>query len=238
MRLFKADDVEILVPHRYGVDARQAGSEAQGRRRWTEDEFISVVRQQPAPATAEIIEDPVAWSRQSAEQLFLGNGKQRGSLTFRCNKAGAPVSVFSLHTDDKITINCGYMLLPLGSAPVQDFHDTLTQIPIPALADLPGDLSKLYRRGIDRVFPPGTDSLTKLKQAAQNLGRVVQGENGASDDGVAPLQAWGATTTAAGHEKALLLGGRRTAGQKGRSIASGGADGTRTRDFHLDRVAL
>ena len=40
------------------------------------------------------------------------------------------------------------------------------------------------------------------------------------------------------YEKPFCCAIRRIAGQKGLCVAYGGADGARTRDFHLDRVAL
>lgn len=171
MRLFKTDDVDILVPHLYGMDARQTERTSRGRGRWTEEEVLTTVQQTLASDTVSVIEDLVEWSRQNADRVFPGNGKQTGSLTFHYLKNGATVSVFSLYTDGKISINFGYLLAQTDRADVEQFHRALTSIP--TLRDLPNDLTRYPYREIAKVFPAGTDALSDFKDAVKELGMAV-----------------------------------------------------------------
>ncbi|MEN6642141.1 MAG: hypothetical protein ABFE08_06810 [Armatimonadia bacterium] len=173
MRLFSTDQVEILVPHLYGVDVQQAEEVSRGHKRWTEDEFLEALRQGLAENTVKTIESLLEWSHQNADRVVHGNGKQTGSATFHYLSNGTTVSVFSLLTDGKLWINFGYLSQAVPDH-VEQFRQALTTID--TLKDLPKDLTKFPLRDIATIFPPNSDALQQFKDAVLQLGRAVHAD--------------------------------------------------------------
>ncbi len=137
---FQAAGIEILVPQLYGLSVKPPVLRGERRRKWTKEEFFEVLRQNVEPGTAAVVENLYEWAEDTADRVWLGTGKETGSFTFHYVKDGRTISVFSVYTNGKLSLNYGWSLPQAGNEMLKEFHRRITEIP--TFRHIPGDFSK------------------------------------------------------------------------------------------------
>jgi hypothetical protein len=169
MRRYKKDDIEILVPHLFGGEAKlnQIDTGVQ-RKQWTEERFFQTVDDTLSPEVAALIKDLYAWTKVHAHRVWFGIGASRGSFTFHYLLDGKTVSVFSIYTDGALTLNYGWLSKMLKPEDMQTFHAEL--VAIPTFKNIPADFSKWPSIRIENAFGSSAEHLAKFKAAVEKVG--------------------------------------------------------------------
>jgi len=159
MKRFQVDQIEILVPRLYGVSTKPSTS--QGRGQWSEERFFKVLEEKNEPNVVRLVKDIYDWSLQTADRIWFGTGKEIGSFTFHYLKDGKTVSVFTIYTNGKISINYGWMKDRLSKETLEEFHKMIQQIP--TLRHIPPEFSKWPSMKVDALEEP--QNLENFKRA-------------------------------------------------------------------------
>ena len=137
MSRFHVDKTEVLVPHLYGLSTKPPAGEQ--RKQWTEEEFFSVLERNK-PKIFPMIKDIYDWSDGEADRIWFGTGKELGSFTFHYMRDSETISIFSIHTNGRITLNYGSLSQKISSQTMEEFHRRIQEIP--PLNTVPDDFSK------------------------------------------------------------------------------------------------
>ncbi len=159
LKRFQVGQMEILVPHLYGVSTKPSTS--RGRGQWSEELFFKVLEENNEPNVVSLVRDIYDWSSQTADRVCFGTGKEIGSFTFHYLKDGKTISVFTIYTNGKLTINYGGMKDKLPKETLEQFHKMIQEIP--TLHHIPADFSKWPSIKVDALMEP--QNLEKFKEA-------------------------------------------------------------------------
>ncbi|MEM2915111.1 MAG: hypothetical protein QXZ28_03455 [Candidatus Methanomethylicaceae archaeon] len=165
LKRFQHEKIEILVPHLYGASLKPTREE---RGKWTEEKFFKVFEENNESQIVEKIRELYEWSKKTADRISFGTGKDTGSFTFHYLKDNKVISVFTVTTNGKFSINYGWMINKLPDEAIKEFHNMVKEIP--ALREIPAEgwpsinVSALLK----------DDGLNKLKTAVHSLGIKIK----------------------------------------------------------------
>jgi len=160
MNRFQADNVEVLVPHLHGVSMKPSTEKQRGQ--WTEEEFFKDLEEKNEAHVVEIVKDLYKWSRDTADRIWFGTGTETGSFTFHFLKDAKTISVFSIYTNGKLTLNYGWLVKPLPKETLEQFHKMIHEIP--SMRQIPNEfLNKWPAVKIDALRD--SESLSKFKHS-------------------------------------------------------------------------
>ena len=168
LRRFRVEKTEILVPHLYGISAKPPAGETKIKK-WSEEEFFRVLKENIESDTFQIIRDLYEWSKNTADRIWFGTGVQKGSFTFHYLKDGKTISVFTVYTDGKIMLNYGWLSTRISHEILEEFHKKLQEIP--TFRQVPADFSKWPAIKITAAFKENID---EFKQVVRWLGEEVK----------------------------------------------------------------
>lgn len=124
---FQSSSTEILVPNLHGMSTKPAIGNS--RKQWTPERFFKVLAESNASEIIEIFKDIYRWTEETADRVWWGNGIENGSFTFQYLKEGRTISPFTVYTYGKLAIDFGYLLGPLSTKTLEEFHKKITVIP-------------------------------------------------------------------------------------------------------------
>lgn len=160
MNRFRTGKTEVLVPHLYGASMKPPPGRQRGQ--WTEEEFFKDLKEKNEAYVVGIVENLYKWSTDTADRVWLGTGKETGSFTFHYLKDGKTVSVFSIHTNGRLTLNYGWLVKQQPRDTLQRFHQRIHEIP--SLRQIPNDfLGKWPSVRVEALKDP--ENLKKFKQS-------------------------------------------------------------------------
>jgi len=173
LRLFRAEGIEVLVPHLYGISSRPTRRMGE----WDEESFFEALAGNVDRRSVEIVRELYRWSLETADEVKFGTGVETGSFTFYYRLKSGKTSVFTITTAGKLTLNYGALSSKVGHDIVGEFHNKV--IEIPGFEDIPPDLSRWPSVGISEAFRDQT-ALQSFKEAVRWLkGRIEStGEQG------------------------------------------------------------
>jgi len=127
MQRFHTDSSEILVPHLYGSSSKRL--EGKGKQ-WTPEEFFKVLSEKnPDPRVTSVAKELHKWANREADRIWLGTGKQTGSITFHYLKDGKTISVFTIYTNGRLSLNYGWLSTQVDKKTLEEFHGLIHKIP-------------------------------------------------------------------------------------------------------------
>ncbi|MEM2917553.1 MAG: hypothetical protein QXN63_04280 [Candidatus Bathyarchaeia archaeon] len=150
MKRFQVDQLEILVPHLYGVSMKPSISKERGQ--WSKEEFFDVLEEKNESDIVDLVKDLYEWSSRTADRVWFGTGREVGSFTFHFIKEGKTISVFTVYTNGKLTLNYGWMKAQLPKEILEQFHKMIHEIP--SLQQIPADFSKWPSVKINALIEP------------------------------------------------------------------------------------
>ena len=160
MRRFQTDFVEILIPHLYGASSKAPETK---RKQWTEEEFFRVLGEKTAdPKVVTVAEELHKWAKKEADRIWLGTGIETGSITFHYLKDGKTISVFTIYTNGRISLNYGWLSTQIDRKTMKEFHKLIHEIP--SFERIPADFSKWPTIRVADAFI-NQESIDKFKQA-------------------------------------------------------------------------
>lgn len=165
IRRFRADVIEVLVPHLHGVSTKPPVMEGR-RKKWTEDAFFSELAKRNEPHIMDIVKDLYQWSEKTADRIWFGTGIETGSFTLHFLKEGKTVSVFTIYTDGRFVLNYGWLSPQLSSDIMQEFHSKVTALS--PFSRIPADFSKWHSIRIAEAFK-SPEYLESFKQVVEWL---------------------------------------------------------------------
>ncbi|MCS7135882.1 MAG: hypothetical protein NZ931_02150 [Aigarchaeota archaeon] len=163
MKRFQVDQLEILVPYLYGVSTKPSTS--QGRGQWTEGQFFQALEEENEPNIVTLVRDIYQWSLETADRIWFGTGREVGSFTFHYLKDGKTISVFTIYTNGKLTLNYGWLKNQIPEKTLREFHQKIHEIS--TLQHIPADFSKWPSIKVEALIE--TQNLEKFKNAVQWL---------------------------------------------------------------------
>jgi len=105
MRRFQADFVEVLISHLYGASSKPPETK---RKQWTEEEFFRVLGEKNTdPKVITVAEELRKWAKKEADRIWFGTGIETGSITFHYLKDEKTISVFTIYTNGRLSLNYG-----------------------------------------------------------------------------------------------------------------------------------
>jgi hypothetical protein len=160
MNRFQADRTEVLVPYLYGASTKPPTSQQRGQ--WSEDEFFKVLKEKNQPDIVRTVTDLYKWSIDTADRIWFGTGKETGSFTFHYLKDGKTISIFTIYTNGKLTLNYGWLVKPLQKETLEGFHNAIHEIP--TFRQVPNDFANKWPAvKLDAIKNP--EYLEKFKDA-------------------------------------------------------------------------
>lgn len=168
MRRFRSDKTEVLVPHMYGVSPKPPPSGA--KKKWTEDRFFTTLNKK-VPKVVSIVKTLYEWSRDNADRIWFGTGTETGSFTFHYLKDGKTVSVFTIYTNGRLTLNYGWLSKQVDLEIIEQFHNRINEIS--TFRHIPGDFSKWPGLQVIRALRD-QENLEKFQQAVIELGTRLE----------------------------------------------------------------
>lgn len=170
VRKFQAAGIEILVPQLYGLSVKPPVSREERRRKWTKEEFFEALRQHLEPGTLATIENLYEWAEDTADRVWFGTGTETGSFTFHYLKEGRTISVFTVYTNGKLSLNYGWLSRQLDKKILEEFHRRITEIS--TFRHIPAGFSRWPTVKVADVFR-GLEDLDKFKQVVEWLGNTI-----------------------------------------------------------------
>jgi hypothetical protein len=140
MNRFQADSIEILVPHLHGNTKKALP--VNGKRFWNEETLLKVFAEKNPSDVVSTFKDLYRWTKETADRIWLGQGKENGSFTFHFLKAGRTIAPFSIYTDGRLTLDYGYLLGPLSQETLEQFHEKI--IAIPTMSHIPKNFTNKF----------------------------------------------------------------------------------------------
>lgn len=171
VRKFQAAGIEILVPQLHGLSMKSSVPRDEKRRKWTKEEFFEALRGNVEPGIVALVENLYEWAEDTADRVWLGTGVETGSFTFHYVKEGKTISVFTVYTNGKLTLNYKWLLPQVGNKLLEEFHRRITEIP--TFRRIPADFSKWHTIRVADCFR-GSEELEKFKQIVEWLGSTVR----------------------------------------------------------------
>lgn len=170
MKHLSKDEIEILIPQVYGVGKDKEATDGQ-RKLWSEGEFFRQAHEKVDPQALSRIEELFRFTKEKADKLAWGTGKDTGSFTFQLVVGGRPMSVFNLFANGKIYISCGDIARKITDAKViERFKQALRQVK--ALQDIDVEVARWPSFEISNLFRQDQD-LDRFTQAILDLKREI-----------------------------------------------------------------
>ncbi len=169
MRRFQTDSAEILIPHLYGASSKPPPP---NRKQWTKEEFFKVLGEKNAdPKIAAVAEELHKWTEETADRIWFGTGIETGSITFHYLKDGKTISVFTIYTNGRLSLNYGWLSTQIDKETMEEFHKLIHEIP--SYGRIPGDFSKWPSMKIADAFVD-KENIKKFKKAVLWLGNRIR----------------------------------------------------------------
>jgi len=168
MRRFKSEKIEVLVPHIYGISKKPPAGGI--KKKWSEEEFFAKL-EKDEPNALEVVKNIYNWSNGKADRIWFGTGKEKGSFTFHYLKEDKTISVFSIYTNGRLTLNYGWLSKKINKATLEGFHRRMHEIS--PLSHISSDFSKWPSVKILKVFKD-PKNLEKFKQAVTWLNDAIK----------------------------------------------------------------
>jgi len=159
MRRFQTDKIEVLLPHLYGMSTKPPVGEE--RKKWSEEEFFRALNENVESNVVSIVRDLYEWSRNTADRIWFGTGKETGSFTFHYLKEGKTISIFTIYTNGKLMLNYGWLSKQIDQEMMEEFHKKIHEIP--TFGQIPSDFSKWPTIKVSEVFKKA-ESIEKFRQ--------------------------------------------------------------------------
>ncbi len=160
MRRFQTDSTEILIPHLYGASSKSPENK---RRQWTEEEFFRLFREKNTdPEVVSVAEDFHEWAKKEADRIWFGTGIETGSITFHYLKDGKTISVFTIYTNGRLSLNYGWLSTQVDKTTMEEFHRLVHEIP--SFSRISADFSKWPSIKLAEAFID-QESVEKFKKA-------------------------------------------------------------------------
>jgi len=164
MRRFQIDKIEVLIPHLYGVSTKPpAGGK---RKMWSEAEFFRVY-EEVQPDSFEVVKDIYEWSRDEADRIWFGTGKETGSFTFHYLNEGKTISVFTIYTNGRLMLNYNWLSPQISEEMMKEFHERIHAIP--TLSRIPSDFTKFPTIKVLEAFRD-LENISEFKGVVKWLG--------------------------------------------------------------------
>lgn len=169
MRKFQTDSTEILIPHLYGASSKPPPT---NRKQWTEQGFFKVLGEKNADAkVVSVAEDLHKWAEKIAGRIWFGTGVETGSITFHYLKDGKTISVFTIYTNGRLSLNYGSLSTQIDKETTEEFHKLIHEIP--SFARIPANLSKWPTVKIADAFVD-QESINRFREAVLWLGDRIR----------------------------------------------------------------
>ncbi len=159
MKRFQVDRIEILIPRLYGISTKPTVSKERGQ--WSKEEFFKVLEEKNTPNIVNLVRDLYDWSVRTADRVWFGTGREVGSFTFHYLSEGKTISVFTIYTNGKLTLNYGWMKTQLPMETLEGFHKKIHEIP--SLQQIAADFSKWTSVKVDTLIE--TENRENFKNA-------------------------------------------------------------------------
>ena len=169
MDRFKAEGIEILVPHLHGVSAKPPAGESK-RKRWSKEEFLRVLNENVEPNAYSVVEDLYKWGEDVADRIWPGTGVETGSFTFHYLREGQTISVFTIYTTGKLMLNYGWLSPVVDEQIIKEFHGKIHEIS--TFRRIPADFSKWPSIKVADAFGD-SESVEKFKRAVEWLREAI-----------------------------------------------------------------
>jgi hypothetical protein len=170
VRRFRVKGADVLIPHLHGTTTK-VGTVVGAKHAWTEPEFFKKLEASVDKKIVLIARELFEWSRDKADRVWFGTGKETGSFTFHYFKDGATVSVFTVYTNGKLMLNYGWLLPQLGPDTMKELHEKI--IAIPTFRHIPAEFSKWPYLVLEEAFPSKKE-IEDFKKVVEWLRELIQ----------------------------------------------------------------
>jgi RecB family endonuclease NucS len=171
MRRFQKETTEILVPHLFELMKTSRSPVSGKRTQWTEAKFFETVDEKLSADSVKMIQDIYHWSKVKADRIWFGIGEETGSFTFHYLKNGKTVSVFSVYTSGRLSLNYGWLSQAINDENMKWLHQGI--ISIPTFQAIPADFKRWPSVQIEQTFVTRPDDLSQFKAIIDDLGKRV-----------------------------------------------------------------
>jgi len=111
MDFYKYDDLDILIPKLYGVEAKTSASssfDSPPRKKWDEGTFFDDTKARLTESAERSVRKLFGFATQSADHISWGTGTARGSFNPKYEAISAR-SIFTVFSDGVLQINLGWL---------------------------------------------------------------------------------------------------------------------------------
>jgi len=145
---FKISEIDIIIPRVYGIFKEDIIKES--RKKWSEKELLEYFENNFPSEIAQVVKDIYLWSKEKADRIWFGTGKETGSFTFHYIKDGRTISMFTIYTNGKIMLNYGWLKDQINEEVLKEFHKKIKSIP--SFNHIPDDLTKWPSLDLTEAF--------------------------------------------------------------------------------------
>ncbi len=164
MRRSRVNEAEILELQLYGPPLPPKPSPII----WTEEKFLQVANEKLQVDVMLVIEDLYQMSKNSADKVAFGKGRQTGSFTFQYLISGKLVSVFSVYTSGGLMLNYNGLKNRVKIEVLEEFHQSIHAVP--SLSSIPADFSKWPSVKVADAFMNQAGAIDQFKESVRELG--------------------------------------------------------------------
>jgi hypothetical protein len=172
MRRFQKKTTEILVPHLFELGKPSKTKISGKRKQWTEARFFEAVDEKLSSDTAKIIRDIYLWSKTKAARIWFGIGEETGSFTFHYLRDGKTISVFSVYTSGRLSLNYAWLSQTINPTNMQWFHNSI--ITASSFQTIPADFKRWPSIQIDQSLVKNPEDLIRFKAVVEELGNRIE----------------------------------------------------------------
>jgi hypothetical protein len=165
---FQRQGMEIIVPLLHGTSTKTTQPSSKGVQ-WNETRFFQTFEQGKSAEIAARAKQLYDWATSICDRIWFGTGIAQGSFTLHFLKGKKTISVFTLYTDGRLTINYGWLSRQVPEHIIKDFHKRL--IAIPGFSKIAADFTKWPSVPIAEAF--NTD---EAFSAFKNVVNLLKGE--------------------------------------------------------------
>ena len=162
---FKSQGLHVLVPHLHGISTKEIKS-TEGRKKWTEREFFETLAKAQDKSVVERATNLYNWTQAIADRVWFGTGTAKGSFTLHFLLNKKTISIFSMYTDAKVTLNYGWLSPQVSEGLMKEFHRRI--VSIPSLSKIPEDFTKWPSVTFADAFPSDKE-LNDFKKSVEWL---------------------------------------------------------------------
>jgi len=132
LRRFQHNEIDMLVPHVFGViEKTRQGLGYGDRKRWDEESFFKDAKERLKASTTDLIRNLYKWSNENADVMRFGTGWASGSFTFCLKRDDKTGSLFSIYSNGVLTLNYGYMKKIFSADQVREFSLNISSMYFP-----------------------------------------------------------------------------------------------------------